>query len=633
MQVATVAEWAEELYDENLPRITEEVDSKFCCVTEWIEMPMPARDEELRRVLCRSGPFLRQEVITGLEEAEEMKFSRSPLNILCFGDASGVGNELFEILKRRKMLGKSSKMIEVWTDLYKADALSVETIAAYLSSVPAWDLILVTASADPAESNDPDDIIAWTDFLVKMMLYLSQALLKKPESIRKGLCVVTTGAFANDEESHTKASLGICVGGFMFGMLNTMRTEMSDIRMHYVDMEYQVDDLSLESLATEVTRNIGFGENSVRFYQGARYVARQVQAEPRYSTDFKFKTPATGVIAIGGGNGALGLVMGKYLLEHVHSEDDPNKKLTLEFISRSCRISGDGNLKLWQDIQQLAQEKNVLVQQVSCDVASRTAVETFIAQHGSELKGWIHSAGVLRDGLMINQTAEKFEDVYRPKSWAALYLSAALDTHCPNLEFLWMFSSVAVFGNPGQSNYSGANSFLDTLSRHRLALGRPSTVMQWAGWGEVGMASQLEGLAKKRMEESHIPLFTNAQGLHGMDVGLSTGLPVFCVMRYNTASFLKEINKSSKNPNDIYFTRFWSAQAPAKALDELDLYEAVVNQFHKPKAILYDFFIDHFDYFNPKPIHTIVVPSLAYDDDIEDADPKKFKNKHASKTK
>jgi hypothetical protein len=43
------------------------------------------------------------------------------------------------------------------------------------------------------------------------------------------------------------------------------------------------------------------------------------------------------------------------------------------------------------------------------------------------------------------------------------------------------------------------------------------------------MASTMGDLQKKRWEESPMPLFSNAQGLAGMDVGLSTGLPYFCV--------------------------------------------------------------------------------------------------------
>ena len=74
-------------------------------------------------------------------------------------------------------------------------------------------------------------------------------------------------------------------------------------------------DEIVEELANEVTRQAGFGENSVRINWRGRFVARMVLAEPRYTSNYKFQTPKSGTIGIGGGNGALGLVMGKYLLE------------------------------------------------------------------------------------------------------------------------------------------------------------------------------------------------------------------------------------------------------------------------------------------------------------------------------
>ena len=68
------------------------------------------------------------------------------------------------------------------------------------------------------------------------------------------------------------------------------------------------------------------------------------------------------------------------------------------------------------------------------------------------------------------------------QAWAALYLNHALEKfNCDKLEFLWLFSSVATYGNPGQSPYSAANSLLDSLSRYRNAKGLPCTAMQWVG--------------------------------------------------------------------------------------------------------------------------------------------------------
>ena len=72
------------------------------------------------------------------------------------------------------------------------------------------------------------------------------------------------------------------------------------------------------------------------------------------------------------------------------------------------------------------------------------------------------------------------------------------------------------------------------------------------------MAAGLEGLARKRMEESPMPFFTNAQGLAGMDVGLSTGGSPFCVMRYNASAFFDQSNAEAKNASAHYMRKFLS---------------------------------------------------------------------------
>eukprot|EP00635_Sarcinochrysidales_sp_CCMP3193_P013944 CAMPEP_0118889336 /NCGR_PEP_ID=MMETSP1166-20130328/314_1 /TAXON_ID=1104430 /ORGANISM="Chrysoreinhardia sp, Strain CCMP3193" /LENGTH=617 /DNA_ID=CAMNT_0006827923 /DNA_START=27 /DNA_END=1880 /DNA_ORIENTATION=- len=589
-----VAQWSEEVYDARKPEIVEEVNSKFCCVTEWVEQPMPYREGDIREVLRRSGPFLSEEVVEALPA--EGVAEGGPLEVLVFGDSSGVMSDVLEVLKSEKKLGSRCKTVDLAA---QRENLSLEMMCGYLASGP-YDVVVFASALDMPASGDAEDVKAWSETLVTAYLFLGQALLKEP--IKK-VVAVTADAFTHSTATHEKAGLGVCCGGFVFGATNTMRMENKDAKWHYVDVDHQVDGAIIRGLAHEIARNTGFGENSVKLTADCRYVARQVLAEPKYSTNYKFKTPQKGVIAIGGGNGALGLVMGKYFLDHLVSKkaadtentDKGEGSLSIKFLSRSTKISGDQNLKAWSEIEALAQEKGVNVEQAKCDVSKREAIAEFCAANNEALVGFVHSAGVLRDGLLVNQTVQNYEDVYKPKAYAALYLHEALAASCPNLEFLWMFSSVAVYGNPGQSNYSGANSFLDTLSRHRKAQGLPSTVIQWAGWGEVGMASQLEGIAKKRMEESPMPLFTNKQGLHGMDVGISTGLPVFCVMRFNAEAFFDIHNKDNKKSADTYSAKFWGSAAPARDLDELDLYEAVVNAYDVPRELQYDHFINDLD--------------------------------------
>ena len=75
----------------------------------------------------------------------------------------------------------------------------------------------------------------------------------------------------------------------------------------------------------------------------------------------------------------------------------------------------------------------------------------------------------------MNLTWEKFETVYQSKHHAALFLHQAMELNPQkDLRFLWNFSSTSVYGNMGQLNYSGSNSFLDVLTRHRKVPAQPN---------------------------------------------------------------------------------------------------------------------------------------------------------------
>src|SRR6266571_316995 len=97
------------------------------------------------------------------------------------------------------------------------------------------------------------------------------------------------------------------------------------------------------------------------------------------------------------------------------------------------------------------------------------------------LRGIIHAAGVLDDGVLLEQTPERFERVLAPKvrgSWNLHLLTQEMP-----LDFFVLFSSAAsLLGSPGQGNYAAANAFLDALAHHRRMEGRPGVSINWAGW-------------------------------------------------------------------------------------------------------------------------------------------------------
>ena len=124
------------------------------------------------------------------------------------------------------------------------------------------------------------------------------------------------------------------------------------------------------------------------------------------------------------------------------------------------------------------------------------------------LRGVIHAAGILEDGILLQSSAERFQHVLLPKASGAWNLH--LLTANTELDFFIMFSSVtAVLGSPGQGNYAAANGFLDGLAHYRRRLGLPALSINWGPWSEIGLAAA--GGADQRDASSAL-----LQGLKGL---------------------------------------------------------------------------------------------------------------------
>ncbi|MET0342149.1 MAG: type I polyketide synthase [Polyangiales bacterium] len=130
------------------------------------------------------------------------------------------------------------------------------------------------------------------------------------------------------------------------------------------------------------------------------------------------------------------------------------------------------------------------VQVRACDVADAAqvrAVLAFVATHMPPLRGVLHGAAVLDDGVALQLDAERFARVMAPKMLGAWNLHSA--TEALALDFFVLFSSAAsALGSPGQGNYAAGNEFMDALAHHRRARGQPALVINWGPWRESGIA-------------------------------------------------------------------------------------------------------------------------------------------------
>jgi len=165
------------------------------------------------------------------------------------------------------------------------------------------------------------------------------------------------------------------------------------------------------------------------------------------------------------------------------------------------------------------------------DVAHAASVDAAFARWSRELprvRGVVHAAGVLDDGILLQQTPARFHRVMRPKVDGAWnFHRASLD--CP-LDFFLLFSSAAsVLGSAGQSNYAAANQFLDALAHYRRARGLAAVSINWGPWSEVGLAARPD--RGGRLAVSGIKSLSPAEALKSLEQILLSDASQVAAMR------------------------------------------------------------------------------------------------------
>lgn len=173
-----------------------------------------------------------------------------------------------------------------------------------------------------------------------------------------------------------------------------------------------------------------------------------------------------------------------------------------------------------------------------CDVSDYAALLRLLRSIQADmppLRGILHAAGVIRDGLIRNLDREQIEDVFVPKVLGALNLDR-LAQGLP-LDFLVFYSSATTtFGNAGQSNYIAANRFMEVLAEARRARGQPALCV---GWGPISDAGYLERNAAireqvaARMGDSAV---SSAQALEALEKLLARDLSGAAVLKVSRAS-------------------------------------------------------------------------------------------------
>ncbi|WP_369244602.1 SDR family NAD(P)-dependent oxidoreductase [Streptomyces sp. R41] len=221
--------------------------------------------------------------------------------------------------------------------------------------------------------------------------------------------------------------------------------------------------------------------------------------------------PADGTVLISGGLGAVGRHIARLLAEHgvprllLTSRQGPDDPRAAEVTVELTALGAE-------------------VEVAACDIADAAAVADVLGRIGDELplRGVVHCAGILADGVVAELTPERLAQVLRPKVDGAAHLHR-LTADAPLDLFLLVSSAAGVVGNAGQSNYAAANVFLDQLAHHRRSLGLPGVSVSFGAWAGEGLAAEHADL--ERMARLGHRALTPDQGRDLVELSLRRGAP------------------------------------------------------------------------------------------------------------
>jgi acyl transferase domain-containing protein/acyl carrier protein len=356
------------------------------------------------------------------------------------------------------------------------------------------------------------------------VLELLHTVLSEVRTGNPRLWLVTRGATmpAGDALELAQSSL--------WGLRNVIALEHPELRSTTIDLDPDSAASAAAILAGELLADDP--EDQIRWRSGHRYVARLAPARVSAKGDRRMISADRSYL-ITGGLGALGLEVARWL------------------VAEGARHLVLVGRKLPSDAAQTAiaewQQSGAEVRVIHADVAQTSDVARAIDEirrTQPPLAGIVHAAGILDDGILLQQTPARFAAVLSVKVGGAWNLHTL--TQDLQLDFVVFFSSmVSLLGSPGQGNYAAANSVLDALAHHRRMHGLPALSINWGPWAGAGMAASQQDRRHQRLMAHGIEMIVPEEGTDILSNLLGLESPQIGVLPVEWPKFLQQFDATA----------------------------------------------------------------------------------------
>ena len=316
-----------------------------------------------------------------------------------------------------------------------------------------------------------------------------------------------------------------------FDLWNVSQNDPGLIRTMFEDLTQWMESGRLKPLDHEVFAS-GDVVKAFRHMAQARHIGKVVVSQPAvHPPSDSAIARADAAYLITGGLGGLGLAIAAWLA------DEGARHLIL--MGRS-----DPGKSAEKAIGEL-RDRGVDVRTAKGDVSRLADVESIVARADvPPIRGVVHAAGTLADGMLRAMDAQAVQSVMAPKAQGAwnLHLACAdLD-----LDFLVFFSSAAsMIGSAGQGNYAAANAFMDGLVSLRRSQGLPAISVCWGPWAEVGMAARMDDRQKARIRDMGMDWISMDAGLEILGQLIKADTAVTGVLPVRWDRYLNHVYKDA----------------------------------------------------------------------------------------